>query len=115
MISEHKLLEMVLALNAEDSRKRNPNDVNGCKDNYVIVLDKNGNLAPDNISALKDGVGIFRDTQGIWGLTIRPAAVYGKPMRYRNPIDLVVAARTRKHGPNAFFLSQGEVRRLRNR
>jgi hypothetical protein len=115
MISEQKLLELVVALNAEkDRRGQRPNDFNGVKDNYVIMLDRYGNLV-DGGSGLKDGVGICRDTANVWMLTIRPAAKYGPPMRYGNPVELVRSARARKHGPHAYFLHQGEVRRLRNR
>jgi hypothetical protein len=114
MITEQKLLELVVALNAEaDRTEPRPNDFNGVRDNYVIMLDKNGNLV-DGGNGLKDGVGICRDTYNIWSLTIRPASRYGSPMRYDNPAELVESALARKHGPNAFYLDRAEVRLLRN-
>jgi hypothetical protein len=114
MISEQKLLELVVALNAaKDRTGPRPNDFNGVKDNYVIMLDRYGNLVGDG-SGLKDGVGIFRDTFNVWGMTIRPASKYGPPMRYDNPVEVVCAALARKHGPRACYLDQGEVRLLRS-
>jgi hypothetical protein len=114
MITKQKLLELVVALNAEADRTGpRPNDFNGVKDNYVIMLDKDGNLV-DGGSGLKDGVGIYRDTFGVWSMTIRPASRYGSPMRYDNPVELVCSALAREHGRHAYYLDQAEVRLLRS-
>jgi hypothetical protein len=114
MITEQKLLELVVALNAEANRTGpRQNNFNGVRDNYVVMLDKDGNIAVGN-AALKDGVHIFRDTFGVWGMTIRPASMNGPSMRYDNPIEVVHAALARAHGPHAFYLDQAEVRLLRS-
>lgn len=123
MIDKQKLLELVVALNAEcDRQGPRPNDVNGVKAGYVLVIDRHGDLVvdkdgnpADSIAKLKDGVGIIRDTFDTWSLTIRPSSAHGLPMRYDNPVELVRAALAREHGPHAFYLDQGEVRRLRGR
>jgi hypothetical protein len=114
MISEQRLLELVVALNAEAGRTGpRQNNFNGVKDNYIIILDKDGNLAVGG-AGLRDGVHIFRDTFGVWGMTIRPASRYGSSMRYDNPVEVVHAALAREHGLRAFYLDPAEVRLIRS-
>lgn len=115
MISEQKLLELVVGLNAECDRQGPvTNNLNNVGDNYSIDLDKDGNLTKGG-GVMKDGVIIFRDTFDVWGAAFRPASRFGPPMRYDNPVELVRAALARQHWSTAYFLDQGEVRRLRGR
>lgn len=115
MIDKQKLLELVVALNAEVNRQGpRQNNFRGVEDNYVIILDTNGDLVNGGAN-LRDGVHIFRDTFEIWAMSVRPASRYGPSMRYDNPVELVVAALAQAQGPHAYYLCPGEVRRLRGR